>query len=169
MPAKSRRAPNGTPRPTPKARRGPGIRLTLVDRYQLLELHKAHPEWSYRELAAQAGCNETTARITCIAATKSAADLMSAYAAPALMQWLKAMKVAATRGDHRPTKDWLMHAGSIDPLPESQRNAGPSIVIVNTSLPGLPTGQPVITIDTVTTARQEALSVTKGNNEPDQG
>jgi hypothetical protein len=166
MPDKPRRVTKGNSRPTPKAHRVPGIRLTLVDRYRLLELHKANPTWSYRELAAQAGVNETTARITCIAASKSAADLMSAYAAPALMQWLKAMKVAATRGDHRPTKDWLMHAGSIDPLPETQRGSGPSIVIVNASLPGLPSA-PTITIDSVTTALPSAPGTLPDKVDPD--
>jgi hypothetical protein len=150
-----------------KSSRGPGKRLTLVDRFHLLELHKAHPNWSMQELAAQAGVNPKTASFVCLAASKSAAELMAAYAGPALLQWTKAMKVAATRGDHRPTKDWLMHAGSIDPLPETSRGTGTSIVIVNAGLPGMPSGQSIHTIDVTNAAAQDVLSVTKGNSEPD--
>jgi hypothetical protein len=154
------------PAPKRKAHRGPGQRLSLTDRFHLLELHKAHPQWSISELADHAGVNPKTAHFVVTAASKSAAELMAAYAGPALMQWLKAMKVAATRGDHRPTKDWLMHAGSIDPLPETQRGSGPSIVIVNASLPGLPAA-PAITIDAITTALPSAPGTLPDKVDPD--
>jgi hypothetical protein len=109
---------------------------------------------------------------------------MGAYAGPVLLQWLKALKIAASRGDYRPARDWLLHAGSIDPLPDTAKGTGTSIVIVNAALPGMP-GTPTIgasttidlhtlqatTIDTGNVRAEEAhfapQSVTKGNSEPD--
>lgn len=121
-----------------KPTRGQGERLTLNERYQLLELHKAHPDWTYAQLGHAAGCSHETARLTCIAAGRSAVDLMAAYAAPMFHLWRKAAMVAASRGDHRPTKEWLLHAAVLDPLPDSAKSSGTSITIVNNPLPGMP-------------------------------
>src|SRR5580765_820772 len=121
-----------------RADRGPGKRLTLADRYRLLETHKAHPDWTWVQLADATGIGMETCRLTCIAAGKSAADLMAAYAAPMLKEWIGASRQASKRGDHRPARDWLLHAGSIDPMPESSKSLGTSIVIVNNPLPGMP-------------------------------
>ena len=115
-----------------------GIKLKLSERYALLEAHKAHPDWSYNELARQCGVSHETARLTCIAAGKSATDLMSAYAEPMLRQWITASTVAALRGDHRPARDWLLHAGVVEPLPDGRQYSGPAVVIVNSPLPGMP-------------------------------
>lgn len=124
--------------PKRKADRGPGKRLTFADRYRLLELHRENPALSFNELGTLAGVSPTTARLTVLAASKSAADLMGAYAGPMLTHWIKASRSASARGDHRPARDWLLHAGSIDPLPETARHSGTSIVIVNAPLPGMP-------------------------------
>jgi hypothetical protein len=155
-----------------KALRTAGKRLNLGDRYRLLELHKTNPSWNYEQLAEATGIGYGTVRLTCLAASKSAADLMGAYAGPVLLQWLKALKIAATRGDYRPARDWLLHAGSIEPLPDTAKSTGTSIVIVNTALPGMP-GAPAIgtTIDVQTLQPRIApfatQSVTKGNTGPD--
>jgi hypothetical protein len=126
----------------------------------ILELRKQNPTWSFTQLAAATGVAVETARLTCIAAEKTAADLMAAFALPALKHWAAAMKIAGARGDHRPSRDWLLHAGAIDPMPETQRGGGASIVIVNTSMPGMPAGQ-TITIDHVNHAPPEALALPK--------
>jgi len=63
---------------------------------------------------------------------------MAAYAEPALRAWLQAQGVAAVRGDHRPARDWLMHAGVIDPLPDAGKGSGPAVVIINAPMPGMP-------------------------------
>jgi hypothetical protein len=137
--------------------RGTGRRLTWSDRYLILELRKQNPTWSFTQLAAATGVAVETARLTCIAAEKTAADLMAAFALPALKHWAAAMKIAGSRGDHRPSRDWLVHSGSLDPIPETQRAGGAQIVIVNTAaMPGMPAGQPLITIDTVNAALPDA-------------
>jgi hypothetical protein len=127
-----------TDRPDVGVRRGTGERLTLYDRYTLLETHKAHPEYSYAELARQCGVSLPTARKTVIAAGRSAVDLMAAYAAPIFMDWRRASRIASHRGDHRPAKEWLLHAGVLDQLPDVGKGNGPAVIIVNTPLPGMP-------------------------------
>lgn len=117
--------------------RRPGQRLTFADRFRLLELHRAHPEWSSRQLGDAAGVHHETARLACIAASKDVSLLLEAYAVPLLRDWRKASQAAARHGDHRPAKDWLLHAGLIDPLPDPS-HGGPQIVVINHSLPGLP-------------------------------
>jgi hypothetical protein len=135
----------GTP-PKRKADRGPGKRLTYSDRYRLLELHRANPEWSYVKLAEAAGVNPETARLSVLAASRSAVDLMAAYAEPMLRAWIKAGLLASLRGDHRPAKEWLMHAGILDPLPDAGKGSGPSVVIINAPLPGMPGYQPEVRV-----------------------
>jgi hypothetical protein len=121
-----------------QANRGPGKRLTLTDRYLLLELRRIHPDWSYADLATAGGVNVETARLVCLAAGRTAIELMTANAGPMLQSWARASRKASDRGDHRPAKDWLLHAGSIDPLPETTRGNGPAVVIINSPLPGMP-------------------------------
>jgi len=148
--AEKRAKGSGSPRALRrKADRGPGIRLTFADRYRLLELHRSNPGWSYDRLSAESGIGSETVRLTLIAASKNAADLMAAYAEPVLRQWLRASKVASTRGDHRPSKDWLLHAGSIEPLPDTARGTGPAVVIINSPLPGMPGAEIIVGSTTV--------------------
>ena len=121
-----------------RKKRGPGERLTLVDRDKILQLHKAHPDWTLRQLADACGVSHETARLTVIAAGKDAAELMAAYAEPMMNEWRVAAIAAARRGDHRPAKDWLLYAGVLDQLPDAGRGAGPAVVIINQPLPGTP-------------------------------
>ena len=133
------------PKPRPKARRSPGQRLNFADRYRLLETHRKNPDWSYHALAEQCGVSVETARMTCVAAGRDTAELMSAFAAPMLKLWMLAARAAAKRGDHRPAKEWLLHAGTIEPLPDTSRFGGTTINIVNSPLPGTAS---TLTIDT---------------------
>ena len=41
--------------------------------------------------------------------------------------WLASLEKAAQRGDHRPSKDLLIHTGTIDPV--SQQGTGPSVQV----------------------------------------
>jgi len=164
-----------------RARRGPGKRLTLADRYYLLETHRLHPDWSHGKLAEYCGVNIETARLAVIAAGKNAADLMAAYAAPVLKDWIRASKIAGTKGDHRPARDWLLHAGSIEPLPDTSRGNGPAVVIINSPLPGMP-GSTVLVGEVPRTAERaidgenlaEPVNLAEpepapAGNEPDRG
>ena len=44
-------------------------------------------------------------------------------------EWAAACQVAASKGDHRPAKDWLLHARSIEPVAD-QANQGARIAII---------------------------------------
>ena len=120
----------------PRSKRSTGKHLSFADRFRLLETHRKHPGWTYTQLAEDVGCSIETARVSCIAAGRDTADLMAAFAAPMLKLWQLAARNAAKRGDHRPAKEWLLHAGTIDPLPDTGRFGGTTINIVNAPLPG---------------------------------
>jgi hypothetical protein len=137
-----------------RAHRGPGKRLTLAERYEVLEAHRAHPDWSMAQLSENVGVNPKTCRLICLAGSKTIADLMAGYAEPVLRDWIRASRTAGKRGDHRPARDYLLHAGALEPLPETARGGGPAVVIVNNPLPGMPgvplVGRPTMAIGTVT-------------------
>ena len=119
-------------------KRKPGARLNNYDRVEILTLHRKHPDWTWVQLAEVCRCDERTARLTCLAAEHTTQDLMSAYALPMLNDWRKASHKASDRGDHRPARDWLLHAGVLEPLPDTSKSSGTQIVIVNNPLPGMP-------------------------------
>ena len=135
---KSNEFSHGPELPADPPKRGHGRRLSLTDRYKILELHQRNPTLSYRELAKACGVSTETAHRTVLTAGRAATDLMAAYAEPMLRRWLVAAREAAIRGDHRPVKDWLLHAGVLDPLPDGRSYSGPAVVIVNAPLPGMP-------------------------------
>jgi hypothetical protein len=52
---------------------------------------------------------------------------MVAKADGAVDHWERSMGVAADRGDHKPSKDWLMHAGVVDPVDSTE--SGPKVIV----------------------------------------
>ena len=124
--------------------RKPGNRLSFLDRLQILDLHKKHPEWTFQQIADTCRCDWRTAQLTILAVEHGATELMAAYAVPLFRDWRNASRKASDRGDHRPAKDWLLHAGILDPLPETGRGTGTTINILNAPLPGTAT---TVTID----------------------
>ena len=120
--------------PAPKK----GRRLTLADRYVILDLHRNNPEMPYAEIARLCKVDRHTARMTILAAGRGAVDLMAGYAEPMLRDWIGASTQASARGDHRPAKEWLLHAGILDPLPDAGKGNGPAVVIINAPMPGMP-------------------------------
>ena len=132
-------APSRRSQGRPRSKRSTGKHLSFADRFRLLDTHRKNPGWTYTQLAEDVGCSIETARVSCIAAGRDTADLMAAFAAPMLKLWQLAARNAAKRGDHRPAKEWLLHAGTIDPLPDTGRFGGTTINIVNSPLPGTTT------------------------------
>lgn len=47
----------------------------------------------------------------------------------AAMDWLEASAVAKTRGDHRPARDLLLHAGAIEPV-QGERDRGTRVTVI---------------------------------------
>jgi DNA-binding CsgD family transcriptional regulator len=54
-----------------------------------------------------------------------------------LGHWATAAREGALKGRHEPSRDWLLHAGVIQPVADSKPQ-GPQIIIGIASLPGLP-------------------------------
>ena len=54
-----------------------------------------------------------------------------------MADWRVAATVGAQRGRHEPARDWLLHAGIIQPIAD-QKPQGPQVIIGIASLPGLP-------------------------------
>ena len=137
-----------------RPRRGRGNRLSLVDRHRLLTLHKQHPEWTTRQLGEAAGTSHESARRAILVADTATHELMATLTEPVLREWRKAIAVASTRGDHRPAKEWLLHSGTLEQLPDA-RGSGPSITIVNAPLPGMPNGPTVTEVRLVSPASRD--------------
>jgi hypothetical protein len=149
MPVRSGLPQRGKPGPKPtstlaKSKRGHGQRLTLLDRFEIVNLKRLHPDWSARTLAEAVKCRPETVRLVLLASNREIVELMAASGSALLDDWRQASALAAVRGDHRPAKDWLLHSGLIDPVPDSQRSAGPAVVIINAPLPGMPGALPVL-------------------------
>jgi len=52
--------------------------------------------------------------------------------------WEAVVGTAAEKGDHRPTKDLLLHTRTIDPVADLARGGGVTIVLGDCMIPGLP-------------------------------
>lgn len=69
---------------------------------------------------------------------KYAAAILASGAGFALTQWQAAIPIAASEGKHGPAKDWLLHAGAIQPVNSAPTNVAIQ-VIVGAPLPGTST------------------------------
>jgi hypothetical protein len=63
--------------------------------------------------------------------------ILEAESSGVLKDWRTAASVGASKGRHEPARDWLLHAGVIQPVADSKPQ-GPQIIIGIASLPGLP-------------------------------
>jgi hypothetical protein len=59
----------------------------------------------------------------------SAVERLKAGILPAADAWVKAVDVAADKGDHKPAKELLLHTGTIDPLDADGRAQGPLVLV----------------------------------------
>ena len=65
--------------------------------------------------------------------------LMADDALAALSDWRTARNQAAQQGKHTPAKDWLLHAGVIDPIQQPQAQGSSVTVVIGVQ--GQPVGQ----------------------------
>ena len=131
-----------------------GSTLSFVERYNLLKLHQQHLDWTHQELSEHTGIPYSLVKQVIESASRQAADLMAVYAEPMMRLWIQAAQRAASRGDHRPARDWLLHAGSIEQL-ESAKAGGTSVVVINAPLPGMPHAVDTIVIPTTAKSSDE--------------
>jgi hypothetical protein len=94
----------------------PHRRLTYHDRAIIVALRKV--DTTHEAIAAQLGCSiKSVSRALALHKLDSKAattELLQTGVLDRLTDWNRAAKVAAKKGDHRPSKDWLVAAGSID-------------------------------------------------------
>ena len=92
---------------------------------------------------------------------EEARSTLNRHVRNAAKDWVKASAIAAQRGDHKPAKDLLMHAGVIERISET---SGPQMTVV-VGMPGhpamIPPSQEVIDAEA---ARQEALRGQQATN-----
>ena len=150
----------------PRRKPGRGSQVTPAERREIQRLHLAEG-LNQKQIAAQTGRTRET-----IAAqlkgedferirTEVETDLietvkrqLTSNVDKAANAWIKALDRAAQKGDHKPAKDLLMHAGVIDPRGETSRQQ----FVVVVGMPGHPAMEPPSqeAIDAVK-AEQEAL------------
>ena len=138
-------AAHSSPTP-PAASPGAGSQVTPAERREIQRQHLAEG-LNQKQIAAQTGRTRETIAAQLKGAdferirTAVEADLIETVKRQltnnvdkAANAWIKALDRAAQKGDHKPAKDLLMHAGVIDPLGETSR---PQFVVV-VGMPGHP-------------------------------
>jgi hypothetical protein len=63
-------------------------------------------------------------------------DVLQAYEHTAVKAWVSAVPIAASKGDHRPAKDLLLHTRAIEPV-QLQGQTQIAILFSGASIPGL--------------------------------
>lgn len=113
----------------------PRPRIDPITRLLVLRLKEAEPERSSASIAAVAGISEASVRrllaIQTTDAKKLTQALMRTTTAQRLEDWERACEVAAEKGYHQPTKDYLEAAGAIEGKPQVQANVNvtPTVVL----------------------------------------
>lgn len=113
---------------------------------------------NYRSIAAKYDVGlATIARLAAkMEVHKGAArKYMVAKALEVAEDWLDASKEAAKKGDHRPAKDWLLHAQEIEPIADSPKMG----IQINVGNGGAPV-QAVTDIPTISVQPQPAQALT---------
>lgn len=89
-----------------------------------------------------------------------AVERLKAGILPAADAWVKAVGVAADKGDHKPAKDLLMHTGTIEPLDDDGRARGPLVLIaVQQGHRSMSGSEPLWTDGTRTYTREEKRDI----------
>jgi len=63
---------------------------------------------------------------------ESVAKYLAIRALDRVEDWEKASAAAATKGDHRPAKDWLLHAKAIEPVADGNQGRTNIAIIIGT-------------------------------------
>ena len=134
----------------PRRKPGRGSQVTLAERRQIQRLHLAEG-LSRKQIAARVGrTRETIAaqlrdddfqalkRELNAEMAEEARTTLKSHVRSAATYWVKAAAVAAKRGDHRPARDLLLHAGVITRLGDT---VGPQMQVV-IGMPGHPAIEP---------------------------
>jgi hypothetical protein len=137
------------PEPDGVGERASRPRIDYATRLLVVKLREAEPERSIRSIADVAGISEASARRLLSAHTTDvkamARQLMQTGLTERIENWERACEVAAEKGYHQPSKDFLEAAGAIEPKPQTQVqvDARPTIALsMNFGLGALKDYQP---------------------------
>jgi hypothetical protein len=141
----------------------------LFERVLIWQAHEKHPELSAAALALRMGKPVKRVRRAIRMLRVVPADLLRAYGHTASKHWIKAIPVAAAKGDHKPARDLLLHTGQIQPV-QADHSAGVQIVFAAVTVPGLScfTGENVLAQNANVLTVSEA-GVTDTSRSPDRG
>jgi len=119
----------------------PRARIPFSTRLAVLELATTSPHLSHSEIGRLLGLSHQSVMRLRQAATTDVKSLtqtvMQSDIAPALEEWTAARTQAALRGDHRPSRDWLVAAGAIEDTSKAASVAVGFQVVIAPS-PGTP-------------------------------
>lgn len=122
-------------------------RLSMADTELILKLHLNGQQ--QKDIAQVVGCSQSTVSTT-IASLKQSPEitqaLMRTDSLSAIKDWKRARRVAAKRGDHRPSREWL-EAAHPELRPQPATGSGGGGVTVVIGMPGSPVQLPSITIE----------------------
>lgn len=122
-------------------------RLDYLTRALVLKLRTADPDRSIASIADVVGVSESSARRILQAHTTDARgltrELLVSGVLDRLDDWARAARIAATKGYHHPSKEWLEAASVVDAKPAIGVDARTS-VLVNIPFPlgALPAAPP---------------------------
>jgi hypothetical protein len=107
----------------------------LLRRVAILNARKANPDMPVAHLAERLHMPVSTVHRTLKLLETTPKQLLDAFGHDAVAAWLKAVPIAALKGDHRPAKDLLLHARHIEPV---QLQGQTSIAIIFAGAPVVP-------------------------------
>lgn len=110
-------------------------RIDYITRLLVVRLRELHPDLPVASVAEMARISESSARRLLAVNTADvktlARQMMQTAVAERLEDWERASQVAASKGFHQPSRDWLEAAGAIDGKPPAtvQVDARPTVMI----------------------------------------
>lgn len=108
-------------------------RLDYLTRALVLKLRTAQPDLSMGELASACGVSESSARRILQSHTTDARlltrELLVSGVLDRLDDWARAARIAATKGYHHPSKEWLEAAQVTDAKPIASVDARTSVIV----------------------------------------
>ena len=116
--------------------RKPYRKLQLTDHVLICRAFENQPGLSINQLAKQLNLDPRTVSKALKYKDIQPIELLKAAEKRAVNGWVRAVPIAAGKGDHRPSRDLLLYTRAIEPL---QANAGSNITILfgSTGTPGI--------------------------------
>jgi len=123
----------------PEARertRHKNAKLTLHEHALIVRCHLNNPKLSQNKIAQLLHVDPRTVSKALRYEGVKAVDLLQVAEKHAAQQWIRSIKPAARKGDHKPAKDLLLHTRAIEPV-ETDRGTTVQIIFGGAVIPGI--------------------------------